>query len=271
MYVSFFDSLINQTEITMFILSQVLERITSYLHAQDKIRVLIGPAIENLVSGRVNGFVELLKTYLKERAVRSLKTMNESVLQGIVEIILDEPSYRIPELRLVVDGTKAKEESRYGFVNIFIPPKAWSIGVVLELKDITLLGLLRGLAEKWNLRPTYEQYEKLAKEVIEEKENNLLARKYMYWSEDQEKPVLTTVGDILRSAVEQCDRYVGTIALGKPKYFDNPGALDSRIIVNVGCDDLQGHVVMAIGGRRILVCSTDLISTQYKYQRSLRF
>ena len=114
-----------------------MERITIFLCAQDKIRVLLGPAIANLGSGRTNEFVEVLDAFLQTRAVRSLQTANEAMLQGVVELLLDEPNSRVPELRLIFDGNKEYGYGRYGFVDIFIPPMSTGIvgrrtrGVVL--------------------------------------------------------------------------------------------------------------------------------------------
>src|SRR5687767_3669375 len=134
----------------IFCFLQILERITSYLHAQDKIRVLISPAIKNLGESRTEEFVELLKTFLETRALRSQTRANESVLQGVVEVLLDEPNSRVPELRLILDGKKEYGDGRFGFVDIFILLMSTTIvdertlGVVLELKNITLKGLWRG-------------------------------------------------------------------------------------------------------------------------------
>src|SRR3954469_25501158 len=141
--------------IIIFCFLQILERITSYLHAQDKIRVLIGPAIENLGKGRTNEFVELLETFLKTRTLRSEKSAKESVLQGVVELLLDEPNSRVPELRLVLDGTKKCGDGRFGFVDVFILPMdiitvgERTFGIVLELKNIMLEGLWRGEMSDW--------------------------------------------------------------------------------------------------------------------------
>src|ERR1051325_11283973 len=130
MYVFFFNVTFNQAENNdnNLCFLQILERITSYLHAQDKIRVLISPAIKNLGEGRTNEFAELLKIFLETRALRSQARANESVLQGVVEVLLDEPNSRVPELRLVLDGNKKYGDGRFGFVDIFILPMNTTVG-----------------------------------------------------------------------------------------------------------------------------------------------
>jgi len=146
------------------------------------------PAIRNLKAGSAEEFCELLETFFSSRAVRSLSTANESVLQGIVELLLDEPSNRIPELRLVVDGSKEPGEGRFGFVDTFIPRQA--IGsdqtcVVMELKNATLEGLCRGITGR---SPNYEELESLRADLqMERAPPILLSRKYAYWSRPQQQ------------------------------------------------------------------------------------
>ena len=60
-----------------------------------------------------------------------------------------------------------------------------------------------------------------------------------------------------------------TIGEGKPKSYYDSGVLDSRIIIGEGYDNLQGHVVIAIGSRRILVHFTELMPTSNEYQKAL--
>lgn len=261
--------------IIIFCFLQVLERVTSYLRAQDKIRVLIGPAIENLGKCRTNEFVKLLETFLETRALRSQESANEPVLQGVVEVLLDEPNSRVPELRLVLDGTKKYGDGRFGFVDIFIHPMLTSAmgertcGVVLELKNIMLTGLWKGEINDWNNKPNFSDLEKLQVKLCIEDDESLLARKYMYWSKEQNGPVLTTVGNVMANAVKQLKKYMQTIRKGKPKSYCDSGVLDSRVRIGKGYDDLQGHVVIAIGGKRILVHSTELMPTPNEYQKAL--
>jgi hypothetical protein len=103
------------------------------------------------------------------------------MLQGIVELVLDKPSYRVPELRLVLDGNKGKGEGRYGFADVFIPGTTTISGVrtfaeLLELKYITLEGLFKGAANNWRRLPTYSDMENLEKRLSEENEDTLLGR-----------------------------------------------------------------------------------------------
>ncbi|CAG8687523.1 13703_t:CDS:2 [Funneliformis mosseae] len=109
---------------------------------------------------------------------------------------------------------------------------------------------------------------KLEDKLYEEDASNLLARNYMYWSEEQREPILTTVNNVMADGVKQLKKYMQTIKMGKPKSYCDSGVLDSRVIIDEEYDDLQEHVVIAIG-RRILINSTKLMSTSNKYQRAL--
>jgi len=253
-----------------------LERIHNYLRNQDAIRPLLGPAFDNLVRGNINDFVELLKTFFKTRALRSFFSANEAMLQGIVELILDKPSYRVPELRLVMDGNKGKGEGRYAFVDVFIPAAktisgARTIAEILELKYITLEGLFKGQMGNWRRYPTYSDMENLEKRLSEEDEDTILKRNYMYWSKDLGQPETKTVGSILEGGMEQLTRYMKTVAKGQTKGWDDSGIWDKRIKVGNGGDLLQGHVIMGIGKSRFLVRSIQAMPTSKEYNRILQF
>ena len=198
------------------------------------------------------------------------------MLQNIVELILDKPSYRVPELRLVVDGNKEKGESRYGFADLFIPATTIMSGTrtfaeLLELKYITLEGLLKGEVNNWRHLPTYSDMEYLEKRLSGDNEDKILGKNYMYWSKDLRRPVTKTVGSILEDGVEQLTMYMETVAKGQTNNWNNSGILDKRIKVGDGSDFLQGHVVMGIGRSRFFVRSTQPTPTSKEYNRILQF
>ncbi|KAF9343232.1 hypothetical protein BGX26_006060, partial [Mortierella sp. AD094] len=252
--------------------SDVLDRIAGFLRTQNKISALMVPAMANLKAGRPNEFRELLENFLLSRNVRSLQTANEAVLQGIVELLLDEPSNRVPELCLVVDGSKELGNGRFGFVDIFIPRNAMATGseqtcVVMELKNATLEGLWKGASSR---KPNHKDLEDLYKALHDENEDRLLSRKYAFWSKEDGRWISTTLGSIMEGGLKQLQRYMNTIALGKPQRYNASGVLDSRVNIDIGLDDLQGYVAMAIGGARVLVRSVEAIETTYAYVRALQ-
>ncbi|CAG8649046.1 10_t:CDS:2, partial [Paraglomus brasilianum] len=249
--------------------TEVLEHIISYLYTLDQIRHLIGPAFDSLVNGSVAEFATLLKTFLQTRTLKSLQTASEAVLQGIVELLLDKPTMHVPELWLVVDDTKKYGAGCNGFVDMFIPPQPSGTvgkrthGIILELKYITLGGLWSGEAEDWNRPYSYKQLEDFKDKIHKEDEQYLLTRKYMHFSKDLKKPVLTTVSAVMEGAVKQLKTYIDIVAKGK-------GVPDSRIKIGEGIDCIQGHVIMAIAGDHVLLHSTELIPTSNEYHNMMQ-
>ena len=244
------------------------------MHSQEQIRGHIGTTLFNLHLGRIKDFQGLLETFLQTRALRSLMTTNESVLQGLVEVLIDEPDRRITELRLVVDGTREKGDGRYGFVDLFLFPKGSTTGertpgIALELKDITLSGLMKGSVGDWHYLPEYSEFQELSNALSNESEDDLLDRNYMYWSKKASACVMTTVGAIVGDAVKQLENYLTVIALGKPRSYNDSGVLNDLVRIVQGYDHLVGHVIVAIGGRRVFTRSVKPVQTKYEYRKCL--
>lgn len=84
----------------------VLERIVELLKVDKSIHHLITPAFNSLVEGDTKGLAELLRKFVQTRSIRSLIGGEGGRLQSVVEIILDKPSVRVPELPLVMDASK---------------------------------------------------------------------------------------------------------------------------------------------------------------------
>jgi hypothetical protein len=182
----------------------------------------------------------------------SLKSMDEAVLQTVVEMILPL-TCRVPELRLVIDGTKAKYQGRFGFVDVFIPggkpEKDQPMpSIVLELKYIKLIGLRNGKYGHWKKNFKTIKLDELDKRLEKEDENILLKRRYM-----TENSKITTVGNIMENGLRQLQNYINIIAKGPVKEYVDSGVLDSRVKDIKSSGQLMGYVVMSVGTRRILV------------------
>ncbi|CAG8752422.1 21575_t:CDS:2, partial [Dentiscutata erythropus] len=254
---------------------EIFKRIINYLCSLDAISHLMGPAFDELAYGDINAFVKLLEVFLQTRTLRSLQTANKNGLQSIVEILLDKQTMYIPELQLVVDGTKEYGKGRNGFIDIFIPPQATGSmimqipGMILELKYITLEGLRSGETENWKRVFDYDILMEFKKKIRKENEQHLLARNYMYWSNKLKKPVLTTVGAVIENAIKQLEMYMNIVAKGESKTYYDFGVLDNRVEIKRGFDDLRGYVIMAIAGDHVLVHFTKLTSTSNRYYSML--
>jgi len=232
----------------------------------------IAPANMHLRNGSVKDFVELLNDFLADRPLRSLIASNEAVLQGVVEILLDPPRTRVPELYLVMNGNKQKGDGRFGFPDMFIVGDGGSdSAVVLELKDIHLSGLWNGRQghrTKW-MNPSYAEMDALAKEVSDMDEELMNEMRYMYWSKRDKRYVSTTVGKMRKDALAQVKRYVKVIKKGRAEKFDDSGVRDPRVLVKRSRGTLFSFVLMAVGGRRILYQAGKAEKTEFSYSCTL--
>ncbi|KAI1315836.1 hypothetical protein EDD11_000271 [Mortierella claussenii] len=252
--------------------SKVLDRMATFLRTQENISALMVPAIRSLKAGNAKEFCQLLETFFSYRALRSLKNANEAVLQGVVELLLDEPSNCVPEFRLVVDGSKEPGDGRFGFVDIFIPRQAMvtmseQTCVVMELKNATLEGLRKGITSQ---KSDCKGMEGLRELLSTEDESTLLMREYAYWSQVDGEWKIVTLESIMEDGVKQLKRYMKTIAMGKVQSYNTSGVLDSRVNINPGLDDLEGYVIMAIGGARLLARHVGRIETECGYVRAFQ-
>ena len=246
-----------------------MERIYTYLRTHDAVGPLLGPAFDNLVNGIITDFIAVLVTFNQTRALRSFNSANEATFQGIVEIILDKPNDRVPELALVMDGTKIKGEGRYGFADIFIPATTKPTGertfaILLELKYVTLEVILKGATSNQSRSQEYKDIEKLEDQLSMEGDDKILERKYMYFSKTLQRHETTTIRDILEGGVEQLKMYMKVVANGKAKAWKDSGIIDGRIKVGDGNDVLQGHLVIGIGRSRFIV-RTQVLQTSKAY------
>jgi hypothetical protein len=228
----------------------------------------VAPANRDLRRGSIELFIKLVEEFLRLRAVRSLYTTDEAVLQAVVEMLLDPPRTRIGEVCLVMDGSKQKGSGRFGFVDIFLASNDGP-GVLLELKDIRLAGLISGLQGKWVSKPLYVEMERFSEELSNMDERSLENLQYMYWSEEKKRVQSTTVGQFRRDALDQLKRYVEVMNMGCAARFSDSGVFDKRVEISPGNDDLHSFVIMTIGGRKILWQSGETVGTRFSFKCTL--
>ncbi|CAG8624229.1 11008_t:CDS:1, partial [Paraglomus brasilianum] len=75
-------------------------------------------------------------------------------------------------------------------------------------KPTTCVPELWLVVDDWKRPYIYKQVENFKDKIHKEDEPHLLARKYMYYSKDLKKPVLTTVGAVMEDAVKQLKTYI---------------------------------------------------------------
>ncbi|CAG8685610.1 10243_t:CDS:1, partial [Acaulospora colombiana] len=166
--------------------------------------------------------------------------LNEAVIQVTFEILLPA-EHRISELRLVHDGMKEYTE-RLGFADLFVESEdsPTASNVVLELKYITITGLLSGARGSWINNPDAKVMSQLDKDLEKEDKKKLLQRKYMYFSKGKDKKfVKKSLEDILNEGFKQLGGYIKTIMKGRAVNFVDSGVSDPRVIVEEGSSRLR--------------------------------
>ncbi|CAB5308690.1 unnamed protein product [Rhizophagus irregularis] len=194
-------------------------------------------------------------------AYEDLVKANESMLQAIVESLIPL-KYRIPELSLVMDGTKSKGSGRFGYSDIFILKGTGDIYISLELKYISLVGLIKNQKDKFGAN----ELENLDKILEKESEKILLKRSYTYWSKEFKNTNQTTINEILNDGINQLESYMNTISKGEVINYFSSGVFDTRIkIIKSNPNKLKGFVVLVIGFRRILWKPVKEVMSNYIY------
>jgi hypothetical protein len=196
----------------------------------------------------------------------SLFSADEPVLQAIVESLLPL-KYRIPELSLVMDGTKLKGFGRFGYSDIFVLKGIGDNNVSLELKYISLVNLIK-LIEIYKNKFNANDLENLDKIIENENEKVLLKRLYSYWSKEYGEIKQTTIGEVLDKGVNQLKSYMNVISNGKTINYSSSGIFDERVkITKSNPNKLKGFVILVVGFRRILWRSVEEIISDYSYNK----
>jgi hypothetical protein len=245
--------------------NQILEQNKNNLMYRQVVNdaLLVASAYENLVMGNILPFIEILKTFLLTRSRMSLSLADESMLQAIVESLLPL-KYCIPELSLVMDGKKSKGSGRFGYSDIFILKGMGDNYISLELKYISLVGLIRIQKVEFGAN----DLENLDKILEKENEEDLLKRPYIYWSKEFKKTNKTTIGEVLNNGISQLESYINTISKGKAINYSSSGVFDERVKINKSePNKLKGFVILVIGFCRILWKPVEEVTSNYIYNK----
>ncbi|PKC61482.1 hypothetical protein RhiirA1_466481 [Rhizophagus irregularis] len=235
----------------------------AYIQVVDN-ALLVASAYESLIADNIIPFIKILKTFLSSRSRMSLSSANEPVLQAIVENLLPL-KYCIPELSLVINGKKQKGSGRFGYSDIFILSSEGDNNVILELKYISLVGLINS-NQKNNFGAN--ELENLDKILEKENEESVLKRSYTYWSKEEKKMNLTTIDETLNKGLNQLNLYMKIISKGKAINYSNSGVFDERVkITKSKPNKLKGFVILVIGFRHILWKSANEVTTNYIYNK----
>ncbi|GES92207.1 hypothetical protein GLOIN_2v1781474 [Rhizophagus clarus] len=220
-------------------------------------------AYKNLVAGNIILFIKNLKTSLLSRSQMSLFSMNEHVLQAIIEGLLPQ-KYRIPELSLVMNGKKQKGSGLFGYLDIFVVKGVGDYNISLELKYVSLVGLIKKQKDEYGAN----DLEDLDKTLEKENEKLLLNRPYLFWSKEHNKMKQITISETLEKGINQLRSYMNVIADGKPADYFSSGIFDKRVkITKSNPNELKGFVILVIGFRRILWRPVEEVMTNYSYNK----
>jgi len=189
---------------------------------------------------------------------------NEAALQAIIEAFWHKNC--ISELCLVVDPKRDVGEGRFGFVDLFLASLARSFAScipVVELKNITLKGILRATG---NEDPTVDELSALRSELKEATRQNLLQRQFCYWDSNLGNYQKQSIQDLVDGAIEQVNKYLRVLEKGQINSCSKAGILHRRLRCENGADRLDGHVLVCIGGTRILVQKAGSMTTELSFQ-----
>ncbi|CAI2182048.1 15916_t:CDS:2, partial [Funneliformis geosporum] len=123
--------------------------------------------------------------------------------------------------------------------------------VILELKCISLVGLLSGVKKRWVENAEYKSLKELDEELEKETEDELLGRKYFYWCKEGKKFKQIVVEELINNGMEQLGRYLKTMQKGKVSN-NGSGICDDKIKIVKGKGYLGGVLVVSIGSQRVL-------------------
>ncbi|CAG8655880.1 7411_t:CDS:2, partial [Dentiscutata heterogama] len=224
-------------------------------------------AYNDLIKGDVTTFIQLLKLSLLTRSPMSLAPANEEVLQGIFETLLP-PSYRIPQLRLVMNGQKEKGEGRFGFLDLFLLGEAGQ-GVSIELKYISTGGLLKAKTGQTAKKFDTTEHDQLDRELETLNEEALLKTPYTFLSRDNEQYIQITINRILENGIRQLKSYIKIIEKGNVGGYTDSGIYDTRISTTRKNkpNNIKGFLILVVGFRSILWRPVDGVS-HYEYYKA---
>lgn len=229
------------------------------------------PANTDLQKGSSEAFVGLLKDFMAGKALQSLGTADESTFRAAVEMVLGRT--QVGELQLVMDGSKpcASASGRYESADIFFAPGGIiGASVLLELRYLPLAGVLSGRRGEWISKPLHREMVNLEKEISDMPEHALDGLQFAYYSEEEQRPVFTTVGRMRQDALEKVQGYARIVGMGAAKSDGDPGARDMRIQIQprLGCDtfSVYSFTLVAIGGRKLLWQSGEEVETDFSFK-----
>ncbi|KDQ12092.1 hypothetical protein BOTBODRAFT_424151 [Botryobasidium botryosum FD-172 SS1] len=195
--------------------------------------------------------IDSFERFLQQKSVRSVGAITEAVIQNLLEAFWFTSSC-LSGLCLVADSTKQKGSGRFGFVDLFVrSSQANRSHTVVELKSVTLLGLAKGAMNNGDRDPSARELELLRQALRSESEVELMEREFFWYEKETKKWRLSSMKTLKVTATQQMVKYLEALRLGHATEHTS-GILDDRVWCEKGSDSLVGHLVMCVGGTRLL-------------------
>jgi hypothetical protein len=239
-------------------LFQITRRFSHFLNRRPWLETLSDETYGGLLGGKVGPLVLLLEAFFKEMSVRTMEDCNEAALRTALTVFWsNQPGGSLSELSLLVNPLAQPGESRFGFLDLFLPcsPRAPCI----EFKNISLDALWQGQYDPKVLSSDMS-LEALREQLRQESDEQLLERRLEY---GREKP--TTIKDVKTEAFEQITRYLNVMKDGVAS-TTRCGVHDSRVKHTEEECELIGYVVILVGGTRALVWRVTAAHTQVTWE-----
>jgi hypothetical protein len=251
---------------------QISRRIRDYLNGDPGFSTKARKSYEDFMHGSTTLFVELLEGFFRRRPTRSVADTAESNVETAIQLLWFEEMQIVPQVHLVVDPTKQWRAGRNGFADMFVGNSKRQLNasnsvLVMELKNVKLLYLWKARQTNRNNEPTSQNdYEPLLSELRKATEDQLLDLEYTYFDKISRRLVTLKVRDTLQDATSQLGRYIDIISNGQGGPARR-GVDDDRVLCrDRGKDVLQGHVVVCVGGTRVICRHMETKGTQYSYE-----
>jgi hypothetical protein len=215
-----------------------------------------------ILDGNISPLVDKILRFHKTKAFREFREYNELTFQTVLQLLIPSKVW-LSEMRLITNPLQTKGNNRFGFVDLFVCCLHGYRCIVLELKCIPLLGLFNGNMKKWNDNTNYKDLVQFDTLLSSEPEDDLINRRYFYWSRDEKKYIKTSVIETINSGISQIQIYLDTIKNGRARK-NKSGICDVKIEVEDGYSYIGVCLIFSMGSQRIITRDIGFCKMDYR-------
>jgi hypothetical protein len=221
------------------------------------------------LSENIDPFIKQICEFHETKTFREFYDYNESAFQTAVQMLIPTEK-RLSEMRLI-KYTDKNTNKKYRFVDIFVMGYnniGFKSGVVLELKYLSLKGLHSGernkLVEDDDMN--YKKWKDFDDKLNEESDEEILKRKYFFWSKTKKGYESILVSDLIERAIDQIKNYIKIIKKGKYKE-KKEGIMEKDLLIQETESILGGWVIACLGSKRIIIRKIDYKKINYTFDK----